>query len=59
MITAADGAGWKADGGAGGDSWQADGGAGDDGWTGGISEQNTSKHADGFDDAPRDGGCRK
>ena len=57
IITAIDGAGWKADAPA-GDGWQGDGGAGDDGWNGEISEQNTSKHADGFD-APHDGGCRK
>lgn len=52
-----DGAGWKPDNSA-GDAWQADGDAGGDNWTGEISEQNISKHADGFD-ALADGGCRK
>lgn len=56
---ATDGAGWKPADSPAGDGWQADAaGGGDDGWNGGVSEQNISKHANGFD-APADGGCRK
>lgn len=57
-MTATDGDGWKPVDAPAGDGWQADGAVGEDGWNGGISAQNTSKHADGFD-TPRDGGCRK
>ena len=55
-----EGAGWKPDETAGAnDGWEPDASGDNKAFIGDFAAENVSKHADGGDDAPRDGGCRK